>query len=66
MNYGAISGYATKEEALAAWANIVGNEKLSVYEVRIGLASFNPAATPAAWIIIPSLEFANDGRVRSL
>lgn len=49
----AISGYASKEEALAAWANIVDNDQIAVCSVVIGLASFNPADKPVCWILLP-------------
>lgn len=54
-NFGAISAYATIEEACAAWTNIVDNDQLTIYEIRIGLGFFKPAERPVAWVILKEL-----------
>ena len=41
-NSGALFGYATREQAAAAWAEILGNDELVIYEVRLGLAAKEP------------------------
>lgn len=45
---GGLFGYASKEEALAQWRNIVDNEDLVVYEIRIGMGDVQPVA----WVIL--------------
>ena len=52
-----MSAYATKAEAIEFWKNLVGNDKLVVVGLNIGLGSFNPAAKEVAWMVLPRLAF---------
>ena len=49
-----ISGYATKEEAYAMWAQIKGNDELAVVGINIGLGTLKPSEKEVCWIILPT------------
>lgn len=55
--FGALTGYATKEAASEAWANIKDNNELVIYEVYIGLGSFRPAESPVTYVILRKLPW---------
>jgi hypothetical protein len=48
-----MAGYATQQDAYAVWANIKGNDFLSVTAVNIGFGEGNPAEKNVCWIILP-------------
>jgi len=50
---GVIAGYASIEDARAAWANLIGNDKLAIYEINIGFAQGKSAQKPVAFVILP-------------
>lgn len=53
---GVIGGYATIEQARAAWANIIDNDKLIIYDVNLGFSEFKPADTAVCYIILNDLQ----------
>lgn len=53
---GALNAYTTREQVYAAWANIVNNDDLVIYEIRINLAAHTTGKfEPVAFVILKEL-----------